>query len=372
MPRFTGVNMKKKSLIVLSIFILLLFPTNLLSQEEEQQEQEQGHFFISIEDWYASISNIDYELSTRYSLTGANSTNIYMPSSNGDSARYRLAWMFSDDMGTIEISFWGFSNKEKIVKTDVGNFVFAQNLSFPLYAGIFDDGMADGVASDSYFAVRSVSLLYGRALSKSERMYLHWKIGARKISYKHRFNTEYLSLAPVLLNPFPPEELMPISDKVWERSSLEARGIETGASIVFPIAQRFSFGGDLGFSFLAGRSDTEFTSKNYYYTSGGGYFNPRDQAITENDIQESSMISSNAKDVDSHIQILEANLKFTWNIWRTLDLTVGYALSLWNGALTREQILLSQSSESNFFQRSRSERTDISFEGFFAALSYRY
>ncbi len=363
--------MKKKSFIVLSIFILL-FPFCALSQEEGKQEHGRGQFFFSIEDWYQSISNIDYEISTKYSSTGVDNTNIYLPSSNGDSAHYRLAWMFDGDLGTIEFSYYGFSNKDKIIQTDVGNFVYAQNLSFPLYAGVYDDGMSDGITNTSHFAVRSTSLLYSRALPKNERMNLHWKIGARKVSYRHVFYTEYLTLAPVLLNPFVPDELMPKNDTLSESSSLEARGVETGASIVFPIADRFSIGGDLGFSLLAGRSNTQYMAQNYYYTSGGGYFNLRDQAITENDSQEVFTISSHSDNVDTHIQILEANLKVNWNIWRTLDLTVGYALSLWNGALTREQVTPSPSSEFDYYPKSQLQRSDITFEGFFVALSYRY
>ena len=341
--------------------------------QKEAEEPTRGHFFISIEDWYTKISNVDYDVATKYDDSFEESENLTVQSTNGDTARYRLGWIFKNNLGTIEMNNWGFSNDDELIRTDPGSFTFVQNLSFPLYAGVLDDGLADGASGFSHYSIRSFSLLYSRQLAKSERMTSQWKIGLRKVTYNHTLQTEYLALAPEFITPFLPEEsLMPKADTVLERSLLEARGIETGICFFFPLSKKVSFSSELGYSLLNGHADAEYTSRNHYYTSGGSYINPGENELESGDVQEVSVVSIKERDLKTNINILDANLKLNWNVWRTFDLTLGYAYSVWNGALIRNQVMLVETLPGFYSQTSRLSRSNISFDGPFLSLSYRY
>ncbi|MEW5807594.1 MAG: hypothetical protein AB1756_09655 [Acidobacteriota bacterium] len=369
--------MKKELLIFLSALALILLSANLILAEEEKR----GQFFIEMEDWYVKASNVDYEISTIQ--TGESSSNLSIPSSYGDSARYRLGWDFKNDLGAIEFIFWNHDNRDRIKRTDAGNFAFTQNLSPAPFAGVYDDGMADGVFSESKFVVRSLSLLFSRGLVNGERVKADWGIGVRKISHKHTFNTTYYFLTPKFSHQFIEpnfSHLIPLNDTLREVSSLEARGLETKASIFFPMMRRVSIGSDIAISYLIGRSRSEYVSKNHYYaTSVGNYLDPKVEGLSFSEFDQQLTFTTAAKgrEKDSAILITEADLKIIWNVWKTVNLTFGYALALWNGSMLRQDVNVADSSPESWdyldvSQYSRAVRDDIVFQGLYMTVSYRY
>ncbi len=370
-----------KSKLIQIILLNLIIAMSLFSvYAQEGEEQERGEFFIEVEDWFAKLANIDYEIATIIPSESfiTQGPNISVPFSYETSLKYKIGWTFKDNIGSVAFVYWGLSGEEQVLETDPGNFRFSQNLSFPLFAGAYDNGTADGASGTFDFRVRSLSFLFSREFAQMKRVNAEWRIGIRKISYKHHSLAEYYALLPTLIEPFATESLMPRSDIAYETSSSEARGIEAGATIQFPIVKGVSFGGDLGISFLRGRAEVHYKSANHYYTDDqGNYFNVQDRSLLTSDRQLLSTVVANGKDRESITQIIDADLKVNWNIWRGLDLAVGYSVSFWSGALLKEEILLTQSNPEDMLLRDYSQfakvtRKDIAFEGAYLKLSYRY
>ncbi len=378
--------MKSKLIQIISLnLLILLFLLPIYAQEGEEAEEieetmERGEFFVSVEDWFVLPGNTDYQIATILPTDAfvQESPIISMPFSYETSLRYRIGWKFKDNLGSIALVYWGFNTDEQIKRTDPGNFIFTENLAFPLYAGAYDDGLSDGVRGDYDLKARSLAVLFSREFAHRERVQASWRIGIRKVGCKVSTYVEYLSLLPTLIAPFPSSALVPESDKIRELSDFEALGLETGATFFFPIVERVSFGGNVGISLMRGNADAEYISTNHYYTDiDRNYFRAKDRPFNDDDIQWLSTIYVNAREENSVVQVLDADLRVKWNVWNGFDLTVGYALSYWSGAILREEVLLAEPSpqssiSQDYSQFARPQRQDISFEGAYLRVTYRY
>lgn len=370
--------MKSKviQIIFLNIIIaLFLLPLYAEEGEEIEEANERGEFFIDVEDWFVKPANADYQIATIIPSAPfiKQSSVISIPFTTESSFKFRMGWKFKDNLGSIALVYWGFSNKNQIVRTDPGNFVFTENLTFPLFAGVYDDGLADGVRGDFNIRATSLSFLFIREFSQMKRVHAEWRLGIRKIGFKQKSFVEYYALVPTLIDPFPPEQFIPQNDHIREQSDFQAKGIEVGTTLDFRIAKRVSFGGGVGISFLLGDSEANYASTNYLYMdSDGYYYRPQDASFSDNDIQLSSTVMATANESDSIIQIIDADLNVKWNIWRGLDFTVGYAVSYWSGVLLREQVMLAETSFLFYSQFAKPTRQDIAFQGAYLRLGYRY
>jgi hypothetical protein len=375
--------MKSKliQIVFLNILIVLfLLPTHAQEGEEIEESAGRGEFFVSVEDWFVLPGNTDYQIATILPSDPyvSESPVISIPFSYDTSLRYKIGWKFKDNLGSIAFVYWSFDADEQIMRTDPGNFVFTENLAFPLYAGAYDDGLADGVRGDYDVKAKSLSILFSRSLAQTERVQAHWRIGFRTTNCKLGTYVEYMALVPTLIDPFPPSVLVPKNDKVREASEFEALGIETGAAFHFPLAKRVSFGGSMGISLMRGEAEAKYVSSTHYYTDTDlNYFQAKDRPFNADDIQWTTTVFANANEKDSLVQVLDADLRFKWNFWNGFDLTVGYAASYWSGAILREELLLVEpspqtGSSRDFSQFARPKRQDVAFEGAYLRVTYRY
>lgn len=371
-------------LVFLNILIaLFLFPA-LAQEGEEAEEIEEstgrGEFFFSVEDWFVKPGNMDYQIATILPVDPwvKSSPNISIPSEYDHSLKYKIGWKFKDNLGTLAFVYWSSDNEEKMTRTAPGNFVFTQNLSFPLFAGVYDDGMADGVHGELKVQTQSMSLLFSRDFTRSEKVHASWKIGIRQARLEQQSYVQYLALLPTLIDPFPNSSLIPLNDSVREYSDYKALGMELGSTFYFPIASRVSLGADLGISLLRGKLEAKYVSSNYLYTDEySSYFRVTETPLDDNDLQWVSTVFANGTEPDSIAEILDADIKVIWNVWNGFDLTFGYAISLWSGALLREELQLVETSPANWMfidysQFARPYRQDIAFEGAYLRITYRY
>ncbi len=365
--------------ILIVIFLLPAYAQEEVEPEEVVETEERGEFFVSAQSWFVQPGNMDYQISTILPSDPFvfESPILTVPFSYDSNLRYDIGWKFKENLGAIAFVYWSFDGQEQIIRTDPGNFVFTENLAFPLYSGAYDDGLADGVRGDYNLKARSLSLLYSRSFAQSERVYATWRIGLRKTECELRTYVEYMSLVPTLIDPFPPSNLIPKNDKVREESEFDAIGLETGATFYFPIAQRVAFGGNVGISLMKGDAEAEYISSTHYYTDTDlNYFRAKDRPFNNDDLQWTSTLFANANEKDSMVQVLDADIMLKWNIWNGFDLTLGYAVSYWSGAILREELLLvepsPQSGSQDYSQLARPNRQDISFEGAYLRVTYRY
>ncbi len=323
-------------------------PLEKLPDAESKSSRKIGRFYVEGGVWFAQPSGLEFQPAIAYQ-NGVEALILEMPFESETPPRWRFAWEIPDGLGEIIGTYFGYTQEQSLTASAPGQYVYGEIEAFPLYAGAFDNGLADGFAAQARTQVRETRFDFAREVWNGPHVRGKWFAGFRLLSQKWSLHTQYYSLVqpPELFPPvFPPRaDLAPLPDVASNDSDYTGRGLEGGLELRFPFDDRGRFSIEAGFSVAAMRGTlrTETFAQTHYYLltfEGERYvlappFDIFTQQILPSDggepvdaityiTQESAAIALTGNSVSRSSFAVDAYLGFRWKIWHELELFGGY------------------------------------------------
>ncbi len=334
---------------------------------------------IDLESWWAQPTGLDHVAAHRFDQ----STGYVEPVVPTDEVevrpRVRLSVGLPKNVGQIVGTYYSLSQDRGLSQTDPGNFAFLEGLgestrwasikppdatnpgrflteyeflgnpASSFYAGLFDDGFADGFSADVHTGIRDFGIGFARPINGTERLHATWYLGLRRIVHHDSMSMDYAALLPddqQFPTVLPPvvgannvnPDLVPINDTLAWVSDYEGRGVEARIDFEFPFGakQSFSIEGGLGVAALRGRLHAQYDAVAWAYCSLAddetcSYIPPEDfnYHLAEDPARYGatrqvgllSGVTVPSKSTGS--EMIEAYLGFRWKPWRTIQLFAG-------------------------------------------------
>ncbi len=362
-----------------------------------EEERKLGWIFVEAGDWFAEPAGLEYAPATVRDTTNPYATQACrMPSGTESRARYRTGYLLSGNGGDFILTWYSHVQENLLERYSPGSFVYGETATHPLYAGVFDDGTADGFTADTRTMLRDMRIDFYRIGFQSARMTVRWFVGFRRVQHEQSLNATYYALVPVYqgqpLPPVlyppngPPSELSPRPDIASMQSKYVGRGAEAGAEITFPLTRRFSVESGFTLAMLKGRLSTSYSSLTHVYA----LMDVTDSAIVERYLEppfsefemtdsQGNPILSRIRQFDSAVglktddsvtgQVIETYVGLRWKAWRNLEAFGGYRGASYTGlgADIRPKIVTG----ANLEDVSRTDR-NADYVGFYLGVSYRF
>ena len=129
---------------VLWLALLALVAAGAAAQEEAESPDATpvgGMLTVSIEVWSVQPTGMEYSPATVLDSGGSPNTELLTITHGTDAdGRYALGYRIPGGHGTVSFQWQGLGNSQTMARRDVGNFVYGQITSHPLYAGFNNDG----------------------------------------------------------------------------------------------------------------------------------------------------------------------------------------------------------------------------------------
>jgi hypothetical protein len=262
---------------LLVLGLALAYPAS--AQEEAPAETETsrlGHFWVDLETWVAQPTGLQYVPATELDLDNPLDTRtIELDHSTNSEARYQFEWEMPSEWGRLRGTIYKHTDNEDLQRLDPANFTFGETLTHSLFAGVNNDGAADGFSSASTTRTRDTRIDFARRAFSSPRVSADWFIGWRRVEHSRSLAAEYYALVPGFppllppagfCNPVPFCPLDPIPDTASMTSDHESRGATAGIEIDFPVwRNQVLLEGDLSIAVMRGSTTTTYTAQNAYY-----------------------------------------------------------------------------------------------------------
>jgi hypothetical protein len=285
------------------------------------------------------------------------------------------------------------SGKSSIARRDPGNFVFAELLAFPLYAGFSNDGFADAMNAAESNALNDRRVDYSRTAFVTSRLSGRWSAGVRRVDYKRSINATYYSLVPSFPAFVPPlttglPDLIPQPDTVMLESVYEAGGLSAGMEFQAPLAgDRFVIDASIHMALLVGDVSSQYAATNNLYTLNGvvlesPYSELADYTVIGNLVsgtaasvrQETFSIAVATDSSSVTSQVYEITLGARWRAKNYLDVFMGYRSAYYGNVISEirpANVVVTGTNTINASNTSRIDRS-VTYEGFYAGVGFRF
>ena len=366
-----------------------------------------GGLTLSGEVWGPELSNQD--LDGTIINEGVDTRVLEMPTDASTRFHWRVWYHLPKDKGSIRFEYDSMRHEGDIEILDPGNFVYGELLAFPLFAGLGDDGLADGLQAISETKTREFRLEYENVAFETPRATGTFHVGYRTIDHSRSLEATYFALLPEfppLVPPnFPPDFnpifLFPIPDTGRSTSDFSGSGLGAGLDVEFKLHPRFSLWGSLSIGAFRGKIDTRYASStSAYFCAPGTPTHPLCSSsevvlLTFEDVQtiiasevpgtgDGNPTSKIFQDVTS-VNVgfrnrsraaweLDLSIGAEFKIWRSLSLTAGMRELFYADVaadLRRANPVVQPNGEVNFEQVSEQNRS-VGYEGFTLGLAYRF
>lgn len=254
-----------------------------VAQEEAPAEEtgsRLGNIYLNIESWVAQPTGLEYFPATLIDPSNPfDTTTLEVPHSTGNETRYQLDYALPSELGNIAFTVYKHTEDPGLTRLSPSEFIYGETAAHPLFAGVYNNGLADGFASATYTKLRDVRIDFYRPAFRSPRVAANWFVGWRRVRHSRNMAADYFALVPdfpPLLppggycpDPPPPDapcKLNPIADQTSIRSKFDGRGATVGMDLEFPLwKNKVVLEGDVALSVMRGKTDTQYTSETSLY-----------------------------------------------------------------------------------------------------------
>jgi hypothetical protein len=233
-----------------------------------------GNVYIDLETWVAQPVGLEYYPATFIDLDNPRATTLFeIPHSTEGQERYGLAYALPSEWGTISYTLYKHETNRGLSRLTPGIFTFGELATHPQFAGVYNDGIADGFAAVAETTLRDWRLDFRRAAFRSPRVSADWFVGWRRTRHKREMSTEYYALVPDIPPLLPPNgycpdpcPLIPQPDTALQFSQYEGRGVTVGMDLEFPMwKNKVVFEADAAISVMRGKIKTSYGADNRVY-----------------------------------------------------------------------------------------------------------
>jgi hypothetical protein len=372
--------------------------------EPEQPEGRLARLFIEASDWIAEPDGLGYAPATESDPKNAWGTRIlHMPVGTESRVRYRAGYLIRGNIGEFILTWYSHVQKGLLARYSPGDFVYGETPVHPLFAGVFDDGTADGFLANTDTRLRDLRLDFYRIGHQSARVTVRWFVGYRRVEHDRSLYGKYYPIFPVYqgtpIPPFPvdattPNPLAPRVDDAYVVSQFNGGGAEAGAELTFSLNRRLYIETGLSLAVLQGKVRTQSTSMTHFYalmTENTGIdhiLSPPFSEFEETDAQGRPLIVSIRQfDVPVSVtsddtasgQVLETYLGIRWKAWRGLEVFTGFRNARYTGVgadirpnqVTATYVPSTQTMAVKVADVTRTDR-DVTYQGFYLGVSYKF
>jgi hypothetical protein len=354
-----------------------------------------GGLTVAVDVWGPSLSNQDYEIAI---INAGSDTRIDELAMKDQTREHWKVWYhLPKDMGALRFEYDSMRHEGNVHVFDPGNFVYGELLAFPVFAGLNDDGLADGYSAAATTKTREVRVEYERVVFDTPKTKGSFHIGYRTMDNSREVNANYFALLPAfppLIPPiysedFNPTGLFPVPDTTRMTSDYTGHGLGAGFDVEFKLHQRLSIVGGLSIGALRGGLDTRYAAATsaYYFNDPAGpvlLTFAEVQTLLATDGQGNSpgdLIFQQA--LTSQIEVrnrargaytLDVQMGVQFKIWRSLTGTLGLRELVYADVAADVRTappVEQQSGTANFQTVTEIDRT-VGYGGYFLGLSYRF
>jgi hypothetical protein len=248
-----------------------------------------------------------------------------------DRQRWRVGAVLSGDVGSFVMTSWAAADRESINRLSPGRFLVGETLAYPVFAGVNNDGLADGVTATARTLGRDMRLDFVRNAFRTNRMTARWLAGIRFVDHNQAVDAAYYALVPGLPPLISPddgsaaERLAPRPDVATASSRFSGRGVEAGFEASYEILPALRLQADFVYALLRGNISSTYASTTNAYTITVGdeefLVSPEDYEIAFNDPflpsinQRAFGIGIQERGSTASASVLEACLGVRWRAW---------------------------------------------------------
>jgi len=366
--------------------------------EETLRDLGYGSFFLEITDWIAQPTGLEYHPASRLDPTNPFDTQfVDVDYGSSNSIIWNLSFVFEKNIGEFGATYWSHEETEGLQRLRPGQFKFGEIVVNPVYAGVWDNGLADGFTASTETVTHDLKIYWKRQAFNSKRIQGKWWVAGRDMDHRRQMTVDYHALTPNLPPIIPPLSspkpgLDPKPDRGVVTSQFQGRGFGAGFDVVLPISRRrLVMEAGIGLSLLRGEISSRFTSQTYFYavTDDGDIeyvldppfdeFEAEDplnpgQPLVNRIAQFENPIGLNSDSVGQTATILEAYLGFRWMVWRGLQLTLGYRTNQYDGVgadFVSRTTASGQNAPINFQTLQQTTRS-VNYEGAYIGIAYLF
>jgi len=354
-----------------------------------------GGITIAVDVWGPELSNHDDAVAIFNDPALVSTRVIEMPADAKTREHWKAWYHLPKDMGSIRIEYDSMRHEGVAEVLDPGNFAYGELLAFPLFAGLQDDGLADGFAAESLVKTREFRIEYERVAIDTPKVRGSFHFGYRTMDNARSREATYYALLPAFppfLPPifdetFNPTPLFPIPDHTQMTSDFTGSGLGGGFDIEYKLFPRVSLKGSLSAGVLRGHIDTRYQASTTTY-----FFNDPDQGIfnlTFDDVlfllsfgqdaaeaifQDGGTITAGLRNRSRLAYELDVSMAVEFKIWRSLNASAGLReLAYIDVAsdVTPGTPVIQPNGNINFQTVNEVDKS-VGYEGFFFGLSYRF
>jgi hypothetical protein len=317
-----------------------------IAQEEAPAEEtgsRLGNIYLNHEVWVAQPTGLEYFPATLNDPNNPLATQPLETRYGTESeARYQLDYAMPSEIGNLVFTVFKHEDESDLSYFSPAEFIYGETLAHPLFAGVDNDGLADGFASSTFTKLREVRIDFYRPAFRAPRVAANWFVGWRRVRHSRNLAADYYALVPDFPPLLPPGgycpdppppgapcPLNPIPDKTSIESSFEGRGATIGMDLEFPLwKNKVVLEGDIAVSVMRGKIDTEYTSETSLYVMddttilGPPYDEFDDVYIDDNTgqvvqvldsiTQETLTIGLQSGGISTTSEVFEASIGFRW------------------------------------------------------------
>jgi hypothetical protein len=311
------------------------------ASDESSEDPGRGNFYVELSTWVAQPTGLQFSTTTILDPTNAVGTRyVNLDSSTKMEPYFRVGYELPGNGGSFILTYYGHEDTEDLSLLTAGTFLYGAINTSGYLAGVFNDGLADGVVANTRARLRDFRLDYYRPAFKNKRVSGKWFVGYRRIEHLREVETSYYALAPNLPPIMPPVSnpvpaLVPRADSASMRSDWEGRGLEAGLEVKIPVrSEKVWFETGLAISVLRGKVSTSYGSTTYFYAITDAnrileilqppydeFNDPDFLAVTEQLAADTGIQNSFE---GRNASALETWLELRWRYWKYGEFLVGF------------------------------------------------
>jgi hypothetical protein len=234
-----------------------------------------GGWTLSVAAWQPALVSADEEIAS--TIEGDTLVPVMAGSSTHIRETVEVAYHFPHDVVALVGHYDAMNQSDVLTNFTPGQFNFLETRGFPFALGAFDDGLADGVESDSLRKTREFRLEFAKKAFESKWVRGVIRGGYRQLSHDRSIEITSHAIVPNLPPAIPPSvpdsedplRLQPLPDVVTQRSDFFGRGVGAALDVAFPLHPRFAITTGISIGLIRGDSRSSYASTSSYYFVNG-------------------------------------------------------------------------------------------------------
>jgi major outer membrane protein len=297
-----------------------------------------GQWWGSLEGLWAQPTNLGLDPGVRFNTNITDGgTVLTVPFDHEYSTRLRAGWRDGDGDNTFSISMWTWDHGASMTDRSL----IIPTLSDPVFGNVLSaklDSTADVTA-------RIVDLMVSRKLASTKKGSWYYGIGIRHASFRQHWDNNYFDIDPNNFTLFVEEQ---VNIKVFT----DGTGITTGIGSSYQWSRRWRTSARAQLSLLSGSTDSGYLDK---------FVTIDPNSVTGFTVDVAQLERNNDRRVQ---QQLELEARVSYNVWKTLDVSLGYTFLQWSDVSQFDRFFDDVQSAPQF------RRENVAFQGLTLGVSY--